>query len=452
MVSDLEQLRCCSLAFDLGTARTRIHLQGSGLIVDEPSVVALCTRTGRLIAAGSAAQALEGRADGRIEILRPICAGTVTDITIAQRMLRMFLHSQMGGWRSRLLMRRVAVGVPHGSGQVALDAVAQVLRGLGARRVVLVDRVFAVAVGCGLDTGRAEGTMVVHCGTLSTQIAVLALGSVVTAQSVPVGEQSFLTALEQHIRSTHQLALPLRGLEDVCRLLAAQPPPAAVELCGREPVTGAWRTVQAATADLQRTVQIPMGVIVHAVGQVLRATPADLVADLAVTGLTVTGSSTTRLGLDQMLHNATGITTRTPARPELSVIRGLGDLLDGAPRPGHTATGTGSDPHAHEHAPEHPARQCPAVCPALPDRSNAQTQSAPVAVQEESAAGADGRLRSGRRARVTDPVVGKVRRPCRRTRLKYPSAWDPRSGRREMRGKNGTGTTDAFRRPARYPK
>lgn len=452
MFSDLEQLRRCTLAFDFGTARTRIHLQGVGVIVDEPSVVALCTRTGRLIAAGSAARALEGRAGSGTEFLRPIHAGTVTDVGMTQRMLRMYLRGSVRGWgwfRSRMVMRRVAACVAHGSGQVALDAVAQVLGGLGARRIVLVDRVYAVAAGCGLDSGRAEGSVVVHCGTVSTHIAMLSLGSVVTAQTVPVGERTFLQVLDQHIRSTHHLVLPQRDLEDVCRLLAAQPSPEEVELCGREPATGAWRTVTVGAAGLRQAARIPMSAIVHALGQVLQVCSPDLVADLMETGLTLTGSSITRLGLDRMITNTTGITVRTPAQPELSIIRGLGRLLDGTPHP--EPTSADSDARAHRPTPAQPAPQAPSAAPVAPSRSDTTVQKMPTAAQKDTA-GAVTPPRSSPRARTTDPGAPKVRRPCRRTRLKYPSAWDRRSGKRQLRGNNGTGHADTFRRPARYPK
>ncbi|WKK27288.1 rod shape-determining protein [Streptomyces olivoreticuli] len=449
MSDDLERLRRCHLAFDLGTARTRIYLKGSGVIVDEPSAVALCTRTGRLIAAGSAAQALEGRAPGHIVILRPVYADTVTDIGMAQRMLRMFLRGRVGGWRSRWLLRRVAVCLPYAPGQVALDACAAVFQGLGARRVVPVDRVFATAVGCGLDTGRAVGAMIVHCGTGSTQIALLSLGSVVTAQTVPVGENTFLQVLDQHIRDIYHLVLPLSGLQDVCRLLAAVPPSGEVELCGRDPATGAWRTVTAGAAGLHRTVGIPMGAVVRAVGQVLRDSPPDLVADLVDTGLTMTGSSITRLGLHQMISTATGITARTPARPELSAIRGLGDLLEGTTHPGHPDTVTGT--HPHRPSPARPSHQTPAPRPTAPHRGDVGVQCAPEAVRK-GAAPAGTQPRDGPRTRAPGPAAGKVRRPCRRTRLKYPTARDARSGQRQLRGKNGTRNADVFRRPTRYLK
>ncbi|MEU5431699.1 rod shape-determining protein [Streptomyces olivoreticuli] len=380
-------------------------------------------------------------------VLRPVYAGTITDIGMAQRMLRMFLRGRVGGWRSRWLLRRVAVCLPQAPGQVALDACAAVFQGLGAHRVVPVDRMFAVAVGCGLDTGRAVGTMIMHCGTVSTQIAMLSLGSVVTAQTVPVGEKSFLQVLDQYLRDTHHLVLPLSGLQDVCCLLATVPAPGEAELCGRDPATGAWRTVTVGAAGLHRTVRVPMGAVVHAVGQVLRDSPPDLVADLVETGLTMTGSGITRLGLDQMISTATGITARTPARPELSAIRGLGDLLEGTIRPGRPGTGTRTP------SPARPPHQTPAPRPTTPHRSDAGVQCATKAARDGTAPGPAGtQSRDGPRTRTPGPTVGKARRPCRRTRLKYPTARDARSGQRQLRGKNGTRNADVFRRPNRYLK
>ncbi|MGN0118951.1 MAG: rod shape-determining protein, partial [Streptomyces albidoflavus] len=181
MTASLEQLRRCHFAVDLGAARTRVFIKGEGVVVDEPSAAAVNTRTGALIAVGTLAEQMTGRTPGYIRVVRPVKGGTVIDIDMAQRMLRHLLGDKVRRALRRKPRLRAAACTPHDADPLAQRATVETLVGVGARRVELVDTLIAAAVGCGLPVERPEASMILVCGAATTQIAVLSLGSIVTA-------------------------------------------------------------------------------------------------------------------------------------------------------------------------------------------------------------------------------------------------------------------------------
>ena len=209
MTASLEQLRRCHFAVDLGAARTRVYVKGAGLVVDQPSTAAVNTRTGALMAVGEFAEKMTGRTPDYIRVVRPVSGGTVVDIEMAQRMLRQLIGDRMRRTLRRRPRLRAAACVPHDADPLAQRAAIETLVGLGARRVELVDTLIAAAVGCGLPVERPEATMIMVCGAAATQVAVLSLGAIVTAERVPVGGEAVDNAIVQHLRHQHELMLPL---------------------------------------------------------------------------------------------------------------------------------------------------------------------------------------------------------------------------------------------------
>ncbi|EFH31656.1 rod shape-determining protein, partial [Streptomyces pristinaespiralis ATCC 25486] len=212
MTVSLEQLRRCHVAVDLGAARTRVFVKGVGLVVDEPSVAAVNTRTGALIAVGELAEKMTGRTPGYIRVARPVSGGTVVDIDMAQRMLRHLLGEKLRRQLRRKPRLRAAASTPHDSDPLAQRATVETLVGLGARRVELVDTLIAAAVGCGLPVEQPSATMIMVCGAATTQIAVLSLGSIVTATRIPIGGNAIDNAVIQHLRHRHELMLPSQSV------------------------------------------------------------------------------------------------------------------------------------------------------------------------------------------------------------------------------------------------
>ncbi|SHM32561.1 rod shape-determining protein [Actinacidiphila paucisporea] len=331
----LVQLRRCTVAVDLGAARTRVYLRGSGLVADEPSVAAIDIRTGALIAVGANAEQMAGRTPEHIRVSRPVAGGAVVDIAMAQRMLRHILGDKLGRRRLRMPMMRAAVCTPHGSEPIARRAAIETMYGLGARRVELVDTLIAAAVGCGLPVEHPEATMIVVCGAGTTQVAVLSLGSIVSAETVPVGGDAIDRAVVQHLRNAHELMLPSQSVRPLHQMLGA---PATggtptTEVHGRDVVSGMARSVMVETEGVRHAMRTPLTAVVDAITGVLRHCPPDLVADLGDRGIMLAGGSALMPGLDLMLRQATGMPVHVADRPDIVAVQGLGAMIEGRVRP-----------------------------------------------------------------------------------------------------------------------
>ncbi|WP_306186910.1 MULTISPECIES: rod shape-determining protein [unclassified Streptomyces] len=335
--ASLEQLRRCHFAVDLGAARTRVYVKGAGLVVDQPSVAAVNTRNGALIAVGEFAERMTGRTPDYIRVVRPVSGGTVVDIEMAQRMLRHLLGDRMRRSLRRRPRLRAAACTPHDADPLAQRATIETLVGLGARRVELVDTLIAAAVGCGLPVERAEATMILVCGAAATQVAVLSLGSIVTAQRMPVGGEAVDRAIVQHLRHEHALMLPSQSVRPLQVALHGNGltahGPASTEIHGRDVATGLARSVLVDTAAVREAIQTPLTTVLDGIYKVLRECPPDLVADLADRGIMMVGGSALLPGLDQMLREATGMPVNIAERPDICAVQGLGDMLEGKVEP-----------------------------------------------------------------------------------------------------------------------
>lgn len=336
-----EHLRRCSMAVDMGAARTRVYLRNGGLVVDEPSVAAVDGRTGALIAVGARAEMMAGRTPDHIRVVRPISSGAVVDVAMAQRMLRHVLGDKLGRrWLRMSVVRgmpvmRAAVCLPHGAEPIARRAAVETMYGLGARRVELVDTLIAAAVGCGLPVEQPEATMIVVCGAGTTHVAVLSLGSIVAAQTVPVGGDAIDRAVVEHLRSRHELLLPSQSVRPLHQVLGGplNGGTASTEVHGRDVISGLARTVRVETEDIRQAMRTPLTGVLDAITGVLRRCPPDLVADLADRGIMLAGGSARMPGLDPMLRQATGMPVHIAPNPDTVAVRGLGSMIEARVRP-----------------------------------------------------------------------------------------------------------------------
>ncbi|MGW1000779.1 rod shape-determining protein [Streptomyces sp. NPDC002520] len=337
MTVRLEQLRRCHFAVDLGAARTRVYVKGAGLVVDQPSAAAINTRTGALIAVGDLAEQMTGRTPSYIRVVRPVSGGTVVDIEMAQRMLRHLIGDKTRRALRRKPRLRAAACTPHDADPLAQRATIETLVGLGARRVELVDTLIAAAVGCGLPVEQPEATMIMVCGAAATQVAVLSLGSIVTAERIPVGGEAVDNAIVQHLRHAHELMLPLQSVRPLQIALSdtglTSQGPTSTEIHGRDVATGLARSVRVDTAAMRDAIQTPLTGVLDAIGTVLRACPPDLVADLADRGIVMVGGSALLPGFDQMLRQATGMPVHIAERPDICAAQGLGAMMEGRIEP-----------------------------------------------------------------------------------------------------------------------
>jgi rod shape-determining protein MreB and related proteins len=335
MTASLEQLLRCTVAVDLGAARTRVYLKNTGLVVDEPSVAAVDCHTGSLVAVGATAERMTGRTPEHIKVIRPIAGGAVVDVDMAQRMLRHLIGDKLRrAWRRRPVLR-AAMCVPHGSEPMTQRAAIETLTGLGARRVELVDALIAAAVGCGLPVEYPEATMIVVCGAATTQVAVLSLGSIVAAETIPVGGEAIDRAVVQHLRNQHALLLPgqtVRSLHEVLEGVG-ESGPASIEVHGMDAASSAARSVRVETESVRLAIRPTLNYVLDGLRTVLRRCPPDLVADLADRGIVMAGGSAQLPGLDAMLRSTTGMPVSIADDPGTCAIRGLGAMLEGRARP-----------------------------------------------------------------------------------------------------------------------
>lgn len=330
MSSTLDALRRCSVAVDMGASRTRVYVKGTGLIVDQPSVVAVNTFTGSLIAAGAAAERMDGRTPHHIRVVRPVSGGTVVDIEMAQRMLRALVGEKLRGIARRRALVRTAATIPHNADPLARRAAIETLTGVGARRVQLVETPTAAGVGSGLPVERPEATMILVCGAATTQVAVLSLGAIVAAGTVSLGGDTIHHAFVQYVRNRHELLLRSQAVRPLHMALAgsaAAGDPA--EVFGRDVVTGLARTVFIDPEDVRSAIQTPVTGLSDTIRSVLHQCPPDLVADLADRGMMLAGGSALLPGLDEQLRSVTGMAVQVAEQPELSAVHGLATLMEG---------------------------------------------------------------------------------------------------------------------------
>ncbi|MGY1437200.1 rod shape-determining protein [Streptomyces reniochalinae] len=339
--SSLEALTRCSVAVDLGAARTRVYAKGTGLIVDQPSVVAVNTSSGALIAVGDAAERMDGRTPQHIRVVRPVAGGTVRDIDMARRMVRSLIGERLRRVRRRRVMAHAAATVPHDADPLACRAAVETLTGVGARRVELVEAPIAAAIGAGLPVAQPEAAMVLVCGTTTTQVAVVSVGAIVAAGTVGLGGDTIHHAVVQYLRNRHELLLPSQEVRPLHLALLGSGGvgngvyTGLIDVQGRDVVSGLARTVTIDPEEVRSAIQTPLTGLLDTIRTVLLRCPPDLVADLADRGMVLTGGSAVLPGLADQLREHTGMGVRLAQEPELASVNGLAALMAGrlAPNP-----------------------------------------------------------------------------------------------------------------------
>ncbi|MGI5349660.1 rod shape-determining protein [Streptomyces sp. CA-250714] len=331
--SSLESLTRCSVAVDLGASRTRVYAKGSGLIVDQPSVVAVNTCSGSLIAVGQAAERMDGRTPQHIQVIRPVSKGHVVDIDMARRMLRALIGDKLHKLKRRRTMKQAVATVPHDADPLTCRAVVETLNGVGARHVELVEAPIAAAIGCGLPVVSPEGAMVLLCGTTTTQVAVVSLGAVVAAGTVGLGGETIHHSVVQYLRNRHELLLPSQEVRPLHLALlgsggaGTEVRTGPVEVQGRDVVTGLARTVTIEPEEVRGAIQNPLTGLLDAIRVVLHRCPPDLVADLAERGMVLAGGAALLPGLADQLREHTGMAVQVAEEPDLCAINGLAALM-----------------------------------------------------------------------------------------------------------------------------
>ncbi|PRR69244.1 rod shape-determining protein [Neomoorella humiferrea] len=318
------------IGIDLGTATVLVYVHGKGIVLREPSVVAINRESGQIFAVGEEARRMLGRTPGSIVALRPLRDGVIADYDSTEKMLRYFIEKACG--RQGLLRPRVMVCIPTGVTSVEERAVRQAALQAGARQAFVIEEPLAAALGAGLDISEPSGSMVVDIGGGTTDIAVLSLGGIVCSTSIRVAGDKFDEAIVRYIRREHNLMIGERSAEELkIRIgtahLASKVEEKAMDVRGRDLVTGLPKTVKITAEEIYTAIQEPLQQIVGAVKEVLEKTPPELAADLVNKGIVMTGGGSLLHGIDMLISEETGLPVHVAEDPVSCVALGTGKAL-----------------------------------------------------------------------------------------------------------------------------
>ncbi|MGA1439168.1 MAG: rod shape-determining protein [Ilumatobacteraceae bacterium] len=317
------------LAIDLGTANTLIYARGLGVVLDEPSVVAINVNDGRPVAVGLEAKRMMGRTPNHIRAIRPLKDGVIADFEVCEKMLRYFIQKVHA---SKWSKPRMIICVPSGITGVEQRAVQDAAEYAGARRPVhIIEEPMAAAIGADLPVSAASGNMIVDIGGGTTEVAVISLGGIVTAQSVRVAGDELDDAVMQYVKKEFSLAIGDRTAEEVKIQMGSAWPlddELTADIRGRDLISGLPRTIQLTTEHVREALAEPVSAIVDAVKTALDRTPPELAADIMEDGITVTGGGALLRGLPERLAHETGMPIRIADEPLYSVAIGSGRALE----------------------------------------------------------------------------------------------------------------------------
>ena len=318
------------MAVDLGTANTVVYVRGRGIVLDEPSVVAVNARDGRLLAVGSEAKRMIGRTPAHIQAIRPLKDGVIADFEICEKMLKYFITKVHP--RRLSLHPRMVICVPSGITGVEQRAVQEAAEFAGARKpAYIIEEPMAAAIGAGLPVQEPTGNMIVDIGGGTTEVAVISLGGIVASQSVRVGGDELDDAIVNFIKKEYSLALGDRTAEEVKIALGSAWPlveEVHAEIRGRDLVTGLPKTIVVSTEEIRDAIEEPVSAIVDAVKVTLDKTPPELAADIMETGIVLTGGGALLHGLDARLQHETGMPMVIAPDPLHAVAVGSGQSLE----------------------------------------------------------------------------------------------------------------------------
>lgn len=315
------------IAIDLGTATVLVYVEGKGIVLKEPSVVAVDTSTDRVVKVGRSAMEMLGRTPEHIEAIRPLADGTMSRYEVTLQMLKYFIRRACGRvW----IPPRVLICVPTGISEVQMRAIMDASREAGARRTYLLDEPRAAALGARLRFQSPEGHMVVNIGGGISNIAVLSMGGVVVSDNIPVGGDRFDQAIMNYVRRRYHILIGERTAEDIKIQIGhvyRHDRPRYMQVCGRSLEEGLPREVLLSSKEMIEALAEPITAILDSVCGVVERTPPELVGDILQGGIIMTGGGSMLCGLDQLIEKVTGIPTYVAKRPVSAVVEGAGLLL-----------------------------------------------------------------------------------------------------------------------------
>ena len=319
------------MAIDLGTANTLVSVRGQGIVINEPSVVAIEKQDQRVLAVGADAKEMLGRTPGSIIAMRPLKDGVIADFDVTEVMLRYFISRAQGKRMPWHPKPRVVVCVPSGVTSVEKRAVFEATITAGARQAFLIEEPMAAAIGAGLPVDSPTGSMVVDIGGGTTEVAVISMGGIVNATSIRIAGDAFDAAVVQYAKTHYNIAIGERTAEEIKITIGSAAPlveEVDVEVRGRDLLSGLPRTVRIESEDVREALEEPIAKMIQAVKDTLDETPPDLASDLMEYGITLTGGGGMLRGLDERLRAEIGVPVHVSETALINVVEGCAMVLE----------------------------------------------------------------------------------------------------------------------------
>ncbi len=331
MLSKIFQWFCKDLAIDLGTANTLIYLRGKGIILTEPSVVAVKEdgRYKKVLAVGEEAKKMLGKTPVNIKAVRPLREGVIADFEITEAMIKYFIQKVHN--RGYFVKPRIVISVPSGTTQVERRAVKESAEGAGAREVYLIEEPMAAAIGAGLPITEPLANMIVDIGGGTTEVAIISLGGIVVSHSIKIAGDKIDEAIIHYIKRKYNLLIGETTAEEIKikigNVLPGEPFE-TMEIKGRDLITGIPKTITVSSKEIQEAIKEPIELILQAIKQVLEEAPPELAADIVDKGIVLSGGGALLKNLDKLISQETGLSVKIAENPLTCVALGAGKVLD----------------------------------------------------------------------------------------------------------------------------
>lgn len=319
------------IGIDLGTASVLVYVKNKGIVLTEPSVIAIDRNTNQLLAVGEEARRMLGRTPGNIVAIRPLRDGVISDYDVTERMLKYFINKVFGNRGFRFFKPRIMVCVPSGVTEVEKRAVIDATMQAGARKTYLIEEPIAAAIGAGIDISRACGSMVIDVGGGTTDIAVISLGGIVVSSSIKVAGDVFDEAIVRYMRKKHNIMIGEQTAEELKIKIGTAYPRVqdiTIDIRGRNLISGLPRTITVSSSEMHEALEESVSSIVETVHSVLERTPPEIAADISDRGIVMTGGGSLLYGLDKIISEKTGTNVMVAEDAISCVALGTGKALD----------------------------------------------------------------------------------------------------------------------------
>ena len=318
------------IGIDLGTANTLVHVKGRGIVINEPSIVAINQKTGQVVAIGTQAKEMLGRTPAHIQAIKPLVDGVISDYEVTQQMLS-YLINKAQARNPKLLGPRVVIGVPSGITSVEVRAVRDAAHEAGAREVHIIEEPMAAAIGIGLPVHEAKGNMIIDMGGGTTDIGVVSLGGLVSSKNVRIAGDKLDADIIAYIRNEFKILIGEKTAEELKMAIgsiAIEKTPLEKAVRGRDLITGLPREISITDADVRNAIGHSMEELVEAVKSIVEITPPEVLSDVMTRGVYLAGGGALIRGLPELFSEALGLPVKVAADPLTAVVRGTGMVLD----------------------------------------------------------------------------------------------------------------------------